>query len=94
MAKQGVSPISVLIVDESAPFQIALRELVCATGFEVTGEAESGEARLSLVQQLHPSWFLWMSRCLGLEESRLLLDLLPEPATGFREHAVVGGGLV
>jgi two-component system, NarL family, invasion response regulator UvrY len=58
MARQGASAASVLIVDDSAPIRIALRELIIAAGFRAAGEAESGEAAVSLVQELHPEMVL------------------------------------
>ena len=42
-------PVPVLIVDDQAPFRRAARAVVTATpGFEVVGEAESGEEAVEL----------------------------------------------
>ena len=52
-------PVSVLIVDDQAPFRRAARAVVSATaGFEVVGEAESGEEAVELAGALHPGLVL------------------------------------
>jgi DNA-binding NarL/FixJ family response regulator len=48
-------PVPVLIVDDQAPFRRAARAVVTATpGFEVVGEAESGEEAVELADALAP----------------------------------------
>jgi DNA-binding NarL/FixJ family response regulator len=48
-------PVPVLIVDDQAPFRRAARAVVTATpGFEVVGEAESGEEAVELADSLAP----------------------------------------
>jgi two-component system, NarL family, invasion response regulator UvrY len=56
VADQGVS---VLIVDDQAPFRTSARAVVGFTaGFEVVGEAESGEAAVEQVAALAPKLVL------------------------------------
>ena len=51
--------IRVLIVDDQAPFRTAARAVVeTAYGFEVAGEAVTGEASLEAVQRLSPDLVL------------------------------------
>ena len=51
--------VSVLIVDDQAPFRLAARAVVEATdGFDVVGEVETGEASLDAARQLHPDLVL------------------------------------
>jgi two-component system, NarL family, invasion response regulator UvrY len=52
-------PVPVLIVDDQAPFRNAARAVVTVTaGFEVVGEAESGEAAVEMADSLHPALVL------------------------------------
>jgi len=52
-------PVRVLIVDDQAPFRMAARMVVDATdGFEVVGEAESGEDSVELASSLAPDLVL------------------------------------
>jgi two-component system, NarL family, invasion response regulator UvrY len=51
--------VRVLIVDDRAPFRQAERAVVeLADGFEVAGEAESGEASIDLSRQVRPDLVL------------------------------------
>jgi DNA-binding NarL/FixJ family response regulator len=51
--------VSVLIVDDQAPFRRAARAVVTATaGFEVVGEAESGEQAVEMADALEPGLVL------------------------------------
>jgi DNA-binding NarL/FixJ family response regulator len=49
---------SVLIVDDHPSFRSCARALLEAEGFEVVGEAESGEAALRAAAELHPDLVL------------------------------------
>jgi two-component system, NarL family, invasion response regulator UvrY len=52
-------PVPVLIVDDQAPFRRAARTVVTLTpGFEVAGEAESGEEAVELAAELAPELVL------------------------------------
>jgi DNA-binding NarL/FixJ family response regulator len=49
----------VLIVDDQKPFRLAARAVVEMTdGFEVAGEAESGEAAVEAAREVHPDLVL------------------------------------
>jgi DNA-binding NarL/FixJ family response regulator len=55
----GDVTVRVLIVDDQAPFRNAARTVVGLTpGFEVVGEASSGEEAVDLADQLHPDLVL------------------------------------
>jgi two-component system, NarL family, invasion response regulator UvrY len=66
--------VSVLIVDDQAPFRIAARAVVRATkGFESVGEAKSGEEALEMVDALSPQLVLMdinMDGINGIETTR------------------------
>jgi two-component system, NarL family, invasion response regulator UvrY len=67
-------PVSVLIVDDQAPFRSAARAVVAMTsGFAVVGEAASGEEALELVESSEPAVVLMdinMPGINGIETSR------------------------
>jgi two-component system, NarL family, invasion response regulator UvrY len=55
----AAGPVSVLVVDDQAPFRSAARLVVRATrGFEVIAEAKSGEEALEKVELLKPDLVL------------------------------------
>lgn len=51
---QGVTPRTLLIVDDHEGFRTFARTLFAADGFEVTGEAADGEAALTAVLEQQP----------------------------------------
>jgi DNA-binding NarL/FixJ family response regulator len=75
-------PVPVLIVDDQAPFRRAARAVVTATpGFEVVGEAESGEEALELVDTLSPGLVLMdinLPGINGIEATRRITAAHPD----------------
>lgn len=69
--------VSVLIVDDQAPFRLAARAVVEATsGFDVVGEVETGEASLDAARRLHPDLVLMdvnLPGISGLEATQRIL---------------------
>ena len=67
----------VLIVDDQAPFRLAARAVVELTdGFEVAGEAETGEASVDAARELQPDLILMdvnLPGIDGLEATRRIL---------------------
>jgi DNA-binding NarL/FixJ family response regulator len=74
-------PVSVLIVDDQAPFRRAARAVVTVTsGFEVVGEAESGEEAVALAGELHPGLVLMdinLPGMSGIEATRQITSAAP-----------------
>jgi DNA-binding NarL/FixJ family response regulator len=70
--------VSVLVVDDQAPFRIAARLVVRATaGFEVIGEAKSGEEAVEAVARLNPQLVLMdinMEGMGGIAATRVIRD--------------------
>jgi DNA-binding NarL/FixJ family response regulator len=70
-------PVRVLIVDDQAPFRMAARMVVEATdGFDVVGEAESGEDSVAMAAELSPDLVLMdvnLPGIDGLEATRQIL---------------------
>jgi len=69
--------VRVLIVDDQPPFRMAAHAVVEATdGFEVIGEAETGEASVALARELRPDLVLMdvnLPGIDGLEATRQIL---------------------
>ena len=74
--------VSVLVVDDQMPFRMAAKTVVRVTsGFEVVGEAESGEAAVEQVDALHPDLVLMdinMPGINGIEAARRIHDAHPD----------------
>lgn len=70
--------VRVLIVDDQAPFRLAARAVVEMTdGFEVAGEADTGEAGVEAARKLDPDLVLMdvnLPGIDGLEATRQILD--------------------
>lgn len=76
-------PVRVLIVDDQEPFRMAARLVVEATeGFDVVGEADTGEDSVALARELTPDLVLMdvnLPGINGLEATRQILDGQSEP---------------
>jgi DNA-binding NarL/FixJ family response regulator len=70
--------VRVLIVDDQEPFRMAARMVVEATdGFDVVGEAETGEASVSMAAELAPDLVLMdvnLPGINGLDATRQILS--------------------
>jgi len=73
-----VAPIRVLIVDDQEPFRLAARMVVEATdGFDVVGEAETGEDSVTMARELAPDLVLMdvnLPGINGLDATRQILE--------------------
>jgi DNA-binding NarL/FixJ family response regulator len=76
-------PVRVLIVDDQEPFRTAARLVVEATdGFEVVGEAETGEESVDMALDQDPDLVLMdvnLPGINGLEATRRILDRQTRP---------------
>jgi two-component system, NarL family, invasion response regulator UvrY len=76
------TPVSVLVVDDQAPFRRAAATVVALTkGFEMVGEARSGEEAESMVADLAPKLVLMdinMDGIDGIEATRRIKAAHPE----------------
>lgn len=74
--------IGVLVVDDQAPFRHAARSVLeRVAGFELVGEADSGEAAVTLAGDLHPSLVLMdinMPGIGGIEATRRIMHADPD----------------
>jgi DNA-binding NarL/FixJ family response regulator len=74
--EDGKGQVTMLVVDDQEPFREAMRELVAATeGFELVGEAASGEGAVVAIGDLSPELVLMdirMPGIGGIEAARLV----------------------
>ena len=77
-----VGEVSVLVVDDQAPFRLAARAVLRRTqGFELAGEASTGEEAIEMVAALRPSLVLMdinMPGINGIEATRRIMDDQPD----------------
>src|ERR687888_220334 len=72
-------PVKVLIVDDQEPFREAARMVVEVTdGFEVVGEAETGEQGVEAARELHPDLVLMDVNLPGIEGPEATRRILAE----------------
>ena len=81
-AGEVTSPHSVLIVDDQAPFRLAVKAVLRRLpGFELAGEAASGAEAIALVDELHPALVLMdinMPEMNGIEATRRIVAAHPD----------------
>ena len=74
--------VAVLVVDDQLPFRLAARSVIRrAEGFELVGEAASGEEAVERVVELEPALVLMdinMPGINGIEATRQIVALRPE----------------
>ena len=77
-----MTPRSVLVVDDQAPFRLAARAVLRRLdGFEFAGEASTGAQAIQLVAELHPALVLMdihMPEMNGIEATRRIVADHPE----------------
>ena len=81
----GQSAVTVLVVDDQAPFREVAKAVVSATpGFEVIGEAESGQVAVEQAESLAPDLVLMdinMTEMSGVEAARRISCARPDTVT-------------
>ena len=81
-ASGEIATVRVLVVDDQAPFRDAARAVITrVAGFELIGEATSGEEAIDRVAELRPSMVLMdinMGALDGVEATRAITALFPE----------------
>ena len=74
--------VSVLVVDDQAPFRLAARAVLRRTeGFELVGEAADGDEAVAQVRELRPALVLMdinMPRVNGIDATRQIMAEAPE----------------
>jgi DNA-binding NarL/FixJ family response regulator len=74
--------VSVLVVDDQAPFRLAARAVLRRTeGFELVGEAADGDEAVARVRELRPALVLMdinMPTVNGIEATRQIMGELPD----------------
>lgn len=74
-------PVTVLVVDDQAPFRSAARTVLkLTTGFELVAEAETGEEAVERAATVRPALVLmdvYMPGINGIEATRQILEQVP-----------------
>jgi DNA-binding NarL/FixJ family response regulator len=77
----GADDVTVLVVDDQAPFRIAMRSVLRhLDGFALVGEADSGEASLTVFEQLRPALVLMdikLPGISGIEAATRIVETAP-----------------
>jgi len=75
-------PLSVIVVDDQAPFRMAARAVIRRSeGFTLVGEAENGLKALELAHEVHPNIVLMdinMPEMGGIEATRRIVEDEPD----------------
>ena len=75
-------PVRVLVVDDQAPFRMAAKMVLKrADGFELVGQAETGEESVELVREVAPDLVLMdinMPGINGIEATRRIIEVAPD----------------
>jgi DNA-binding NarL/FixJ family response regulator len=82
VSDEPVEHVSVMIVDDQAPFRAAARAVVSRIGgFELVAEVASGEEAVAVAAELRPDLVLMdinMGELDGIEATRLIVETAPD----------------